>query len=356
VTDSDATTTTARAPVRELHRSRDDRIIAGVAGGLGRYFDLPPIFFRVAFVVLALVGGAGILLYAAAALVIPDEGKRDSIAVEALREHRDRPWLLLGVALVGLATLSLVAQARFWPNGGFAWVLLILGAVAIGLSQRRDADARADASRAVEAGPAPERRPSLGLPAFGVLVAAGGLLALLEAVGVDVPWGIALAVAAIAVGLVVALGAIFHLKTGALFLVGIVLAATAIVVSTADVHLTGSVGQRVVHAATASDLQRNYDVAVGELTLDLSNVKLPAGETHVDADVGVGQLTVNVPDDTNLVVTATNGAGNIDVLGQTRDGWDQDLRLNELGTGSRATLILDAHVGLGDIDVRRSYP
>jgi phage shock protein PspC (stress-responsive transcriptional regulator) len=353
VTDSDATTT-ARAPVRELHRSRDDRIIAGVAGGLGRYFDLPPIFFRVAFVVLALVGGAGILLYVAAALVMPDEGRRDSIAVEALREHRNRPWLLIGVGLVALATLSLIAQARFWPNGGFAWTLLILGAIAIGLSQRRRGDAPIEASQAVEGAPPPARRPSLGLPTFGVLVAAGGVLALLDMAGVDVPWGISLAVAAIAVGLVVALGAVFHLRTGALFLVGIVLALTAIIVSTADVHLSGPVGERVVHAGTASDLQRNYDVAVGELRLDLRDVTLPVGETHLDADVGVGQLTVTVPDDANVVVNASNGAGNIDVFGQTRDGWDQNLHVDALNSGSTATLVLDAHVGLGDIDVRRN--
>lgn len=354
MTDSDATTT-AQAPVRELHRSRDDRVVAGVAGGLGHYFDLPPIFFRVAFVVLALVGGAGILLYAAAALVIPDAGKRDSIAVQALREHRDRPWLLIGVGLVALATLSLIAQARFWPNGGFAWTLLILGAIAIGLSQRRDA-ARAEEHQAVEGGPPPARRPSLGLPTFGVLLAAGGLLALLEMLGIDVPWGIALAVAAIAVGLVVALGAILHLRTGALFLVGIVLAGTAIVVSTADVHLKGSVGERVVNAGSVSDLQRNYDVAVGELRLDLRNVALPAGETHVDADVGVGQLTVTIPDDANVVVSASNGVGNIDVLGQVRDGWDKDVHVNALSSGSAATLVLDVHVDLGDIDVRRSAP
>jgi phage shock protein PspC (stress-responsive transcriptional regulator)/predicted membrane protein len=350
LTESDATTT-AQAPVRELHRSRDDRIIAGVAGGLGRYFDLPPIFFRVAFVVLALVGGAGILLYAAAALVIPDEGRRDSVAVEALRNHRDRPWLLVGVGLVGLATLSLIAQARFWPNGGFAWTLLIVGAIAIGLSQRRDRT-----PRAVEGGPPPAHRPSLGLPTFGVLVAAGGLLALLGVLGVDVPWDIALAVAAIAVGLVVALGAIFHLRTGALLLVGLVLAATAIAVSAVDVQLKGPIGERSVHAAAVADLDRTYNVALGELTLDLRDVEFPAGETRIDAEVGVGELTVIVPDDANVEIDASNGAGRIEVLGRVRDGWTEEVQVNERSFGATSTLVLDTHVGLGDIDVHRTSP
>jgi phage shock protein PspC (stress-responsive transcriptional regulator) len=350
MTESD--TTTADAPVRELHRSRDDRVVAGVAGGLGRYFDLPPIFFRVAFVVLALAGGAGILLYAAAALVVPDEGKRDSVAVEALREHRDRPWLLVGVALVGLATLSLISQARFWPNGGFAWTLLVLGAAAIVWSQRHEASA----PPAVEGGPPPARRPSLGLPTLGILVAAGGLLALLGVLGVDVPWDIALAVGAIAVGLVVAFGAIFRLRTGGLFLVGLVLALLAIVVSTADIRLHGTVGERVVQANSVTDLRRNYDVAVGELRLDLRDVELPAGETRIDADVGIGELTISVPDDVNVVVDASTGAGHIEVLGRVNDGWDEQLHVSEQSAGSTSTLFLDAHVGVGDLDVRRTGP
>ena len=156
------TTETPTSSIKELHRSREDRILAGVAGGLGRYFDLSPTFFRIAFVILTLVGGAGILIYVAAALVIPDEGRTDSIASEALRRHRDRPWLLAGVALVAIAVVSLVAQADFWPNSGFAWTLLLLGGAAIVIAQRRGNDGE----------PAPEtgtevrapRQPSLFLP------------------------------------------------------------------------------------------------------------------------------------------------------------------------------------------------
>ena len=53
-------------------------MLAGVSGGLARYFEIHPAVFRVGFVVLTLLGGAGILIYAAAALVMPDEGKEDS--------------------------------------------------------------------------------------------------------------------------------------------------------------------------------------------------------------------------------------------------------------------------------------
>ena len=72
-------------------------MLAGVCGGLARYFEIHPAFYRVGFVVLTLIGGAGILVYLAAVLVIPDEGRDDSIAAETLRERRDRPWPLIGL-------------------------------------------------------------------------------------------------------------------------------------------------------------------------------------------------------------------------------------------------------------------
>ena len=66
-------TTIDEAPARRLVRSRDDRWLGGVAGGLGRYFDVNPLVYRIAFAALALVGGTGVLLYLAAWLVIPGE-------------------------------------------------------------------------------------------------------------------------------------------------------------------------------------------------------------------------------------------------------------------------------------------
>ena len=54
--------TVEQSTVRRLERSRSDRMLAGVSGGLARYFDMHPAFFRVGFVVLTLIGGAGIIL------------------------------------------------------------------------------------------------------------------------------------------------------------------------------------------------------------------------------------------------------------------------------------------------------
>jgi len=56
---------------KKLYRSRANRILAGVSGGLGEYFDIDPIIVRIIFILLALGHGAGVLIYVILALVIP---------------------------------------------------------------------------------------------------------------------------------------------------------------------------------------------------------------------------------------------------------------------------------------------
>jgi len=57
--------------LQKLHRLVEEKKIAGICAGLGEYFDLDPVFFRAAFVALALVCGLGILAYIVMWLVIP---------------------------------------------------------------------------------------------------------------------------------------------------------------------------------------------------------------------------------------------------------------------------------------------
>ncbi len=57
-----------------LRRPFEDRMLAGVAAGLARYFGVDATIVRIAFVVLTVVGGAGIPLYLAGLLLIPEEG------------------------------------------------------------------------------------------------------------------------------------------------------------------------------------------------------------------------------------------------------------------------------------------
>jgi phage shock protein PspC (stress-responsive transcriptional regulator) len=73
-----------------LRRSLDDRMLGGVAGGLARYFGVEAVIVRIAFVVLTFVGGAGIPLYLAGLLLIPDEGSDQSIASSLIESVQSR--------------------------------------------------------------------------------------------------------------------------------------------------------------------------------------------------------------------------------------------------------------------------
>jgi phage shock protein C len=69
-----------RTIMRPFHR----RMITGAAEGIANYLDLDPTIVRVIFVALLLLGGAGLPLYVAAWLLIPDEGSEQSIAMDLL--------------------------------------------------------------------------------------------------------------------------------------------------------------------------------------------------------------------------------------------------------------------------------
>ena len=73
-----------------LRRSYSDRMLAGVAGGLARYFGVDATIVRIAFVVLTVFGGAGIPLYLAGLLLIPDEGSDVSIAGSIIESLQSR--------------------------------------------------------------------------------------------------------------------------------------------------------------------------------------------------------------------------------------------------------------------------
>ena len=77
--------------VNRLRRSGTDRYIAGVAGGLGRHFDIDPTVIRVVLVVLTFFGGAGILLYGVIWLFVPEDGQDQ----RADRGHPDVAQIVL---------------------------------------------------------------------------------------------------------------------------------------------------------------------------------------------------------------------------------------------------------------------
>jgi phage shock protein PspC (stress-responsive transcriptional regulator) len=290
----------------ELRRSRSDRTLSGVCGGLAAYFEIHAAVFRVAFVVLTLLGGAGLLIYLAAAVVMPVEGRVDSFATATLRDVRDRPWPLVGLALVVVGTATALSRLALWP-GGDAWVfLLLVGALILWIARHGlSGDARADVPAL-----APEdslrvrrRRRRLGL------------------------------VVASALALLLTLAAIF---TAAF-----------------DVHLRHGVDERSHVVTSPEELRDDYRLGIGTLRLDLRSLALPAGTTHLSARLDVGSLRVVVPEGVALRVRATARLGGIDLLGDRVEGAGVEASLDQ--TADRV-LVLEAHVGLGDLRIERALP
>src|SRR5690348_12773724 len=104
------------APRPPLRRSSTNRVLAGVSGGLGEYFGVDPVLFRVLFATSAFFGGAGILAYVLAWIAIPEAGTTHAAVdrwIGALRRRRVPFWL---VAILGTFVFWAVAFS-WWAPG-----------------------------------------------------------------------------------------------------------------------------------------------------------------------------------------------------------------------------------------------
>jgi phage shock protein PspC (stress-responsive transcriptional regulator) len=107
-------------PQRAVRRSRGDRVIAGVCGGLGRHLGIDPVLLRVAFIILALANGLGLIAYVVAWVAIPEEGA-DQPAAPPPEPRRETGRMVLGGSLVVLGLVLLLDRLApdldelFWP-------------------------------------------------------------------------------------------------------------------------------------------------------------------------------------------------------------------------------------------------
>ncbi len=116
-------------PVPRLRRSTDDKVVAGVCGGLGRYFAVDPLFFRLAFVVLAIGGGSGVLLYLVGWLIIPQEKTGDEIGHGSTLGARGPA--LAGAVLIAVGTMWLVGNLFPWLDDVMLPLVVIAGGAAL---------------------------------------------------------------------------------------------------------------------------------------------------------------------------------------------------------------------------------
>lgn len=62
---------------KRLHRSNENKVVAGVCGGIAEYFDMDPTLIRLAWILFCALGGSGVLVYIIAAIIIPEKTAGD---------------------------------------------------------------------------------------------------------------------------------------------------------------------------------------------------------------------------------------------------------------------------------------
>jgi len=120
-----------------LYRSTTDKVIGGVSGGLGDYLNIDPVIIRIAFVLLAVFGGSGVLVYIIMWIVIPEQKYNFGTKVDetvntdeegnpvvdpAAANRRKNTSLIAGIALIAFGLLFLLDRLiplynlwDFWP-------------------------------------------------------------------------------------------------------------------------------------------------------------------------------------------------------------------------------------------------
>lgn len=358
-----------------LRRTTYDRKIAGVAGGLARHLNIDPLIVRVVFVVLIFFGGAGIILYGAAWLLVPE----DTGGPAKIRTSDSTRNALLIVAGI-VAALALVGDS--WGGVGFPWPLFVLALVVFAVMMSRDnaptappvvhppsmpyaAPVAPYQYAGAEQGwqpvtPTGSRRPrKTGPILFGftlALIAAGlGILGLYEsAADTNVADAAYPALALAITGIMLVVGA-FYGRPGGLIFIGIL---AAIALAGAAIGGPRYDGERDVRLAplSASEVQDSYFVPAGRIELDLSNITeveaLDGREIEVDANAG--ELLVILPPGVGATVEADiSFAGAIDLPGSGDDeGFGAHADQTIVVPNQISTIDLELDLDFGHIEVR----
>ncbi len=120
--------------MKKLYRSNKDKIIWGVCGGLGEYFQIDSVIIRILFILMLFAGGTGFFLYIVLAIMMPSSSKKTDIVEEKTEENTKFKFFLgIILALVGL-NIMLSSIFNFNVFSFIDWkIILSLFLILIGL-------------------------------------------------------------------------------------------------------------------------------------------------------------------------------------------------------------------------------
>ncbi|MGY1641623.1 PspC domain-containing protein [Geodermatophilus sp. SYSU D00703] len=282
-------------PVRpQLRRSRTDKVIGGVSGGLAEYSGVDPLLWRVGFVALTLAG-PGIPVYLLLWLFMP-AGPGGTGLAHGIRDRAPAgprspvPGVTLAGLLIVVGTLVLISRFTDWSIGP-RWVLGS-GLLVVGLGL-------------VAAAFAGGRRAKGGLIVLGAVLS----LALLAAA--SEPWRDA----------------------------------------------ENGIGDRPYRPATAAEVRPEYHLGVGDAVLDLTDLDLAGRDVPVTTriDAGVGDVEVLVPRSADVRVEVETGIGDVDVFDEgAADGYHAGSGPAPWSNDGDPEIVLTINAGIGDVEVSRA--
>jgi phage shock protein PspC (stress-responsive transcriptional regulator) len=286
-------TTEVVGPRRPLLRSKDDRLIWGVAGGLAAHIGFNATVVRAAFVILTLFGGAGLLAYLVLAVALPEDdgtGKPVEESVWARLGKVVLVCILVSIALFLAAGLALVSA---WVTATGHGAAIAIAVIFIGLA----------------------------------MVAA--------AFATDVR----------------------RRATPPLLVLALVLGIPAGAIAAADIKFDNSVGQRTYTPKVVADIPADgYKLGTGQLIVDLRDLPWRKGETiSASAHLGLGQLIVSAPPNVCVVGHVTGKAGELIDAGDVSQGIDPDVEKGT-PTSQAPRLDLQADIQLGQLVVTDQDP
>jgi len=382
-------------PRRALRRSRTDRVGAGVAGGLGSYFDVDPVLFRVLFATSAFFGGVGIIAYVLAWAAIPEEGTTTAAVdgwIRALRLRRVPVWLVAVAAGLGL---WLLAFSWWAPGPFFPAIVIALLLVAVAARRRPSADsppwvatepAAADYPPADGlTAPLPPSGPTwvgetrqwvsesrlarrerrrrsfpVRVATLSVLVVTLGILGAVDAASnnIALPVFFWVTLGIVTVGLFI--GIIARRAPWSLTLLLIPAILGIIAFGSTDARLSDGFGTRdwVPTSAPAA----SYRLAFGQGTLDLRHVPTATAASTVDVTMAAGNVRIIAPPTMNLRVIANVHIGRIQVDeptvlpngGQDSGGINLQESIEPPAGASGAQLTVDVHLASGLISLEHA--
>ena len=387
-------------------RPRRGRIIAGVAAGIGRRYGIDPIIVRVVLVVSAFYGGAGVGIYLLGWLFFAAEG--DEVSGFQGMIGRGRSSMSRAFAIVLCIALIPAASQLFGNHfSTLAGTLVLLGGLFLLHRYRSDkgsVDAPAGTAAGTdsevgsmtdstptdalhpesgpqdrvppawdplgaapfawdlpEPGPAtpPEppllvparRRSRIGLATFGLALVIGAVLTVVGPAGgwLNAPHIVGILGAVVGIGLVA--GSFVRGGRG-LIPLAILLSGAGFLMTSAQFTTWRGAGDALFTPTSISDVQPVYQRSAGSLRLDLTH--LPnTGTVRTQVKLGVGNATVFVPADADVVATCSANIGDVNCLDQ-RDNGAGHPSVSAHQNGNGLHIVLDVQDGTGSVRVVNS--